>query len=112
MHDKLEELQKQCLETYGEADIHTSSLKQNLKEHEQQKKQQPEIQSSEETKISVVAPPRKKKRSVEKCQVKLQENVSVKEESTSFGDAPSLPPEAPAGMEVREDGAVLEQTDV
>lgn len=83
-------------------------------EHDQKRKQ-PEIQpsdvfhgSTEDTKISVVAPPRKKKLSVEKCQV--QEKVPLKEESTSVKDALLEPPETPSGTEVTGGTAVLELT--
>ncbi|XP_062296794.1 rootletin-like [Scomber scombrus] len=110
-----DKLVKDGSETLREADMQKTSLSNHLKELDERGKQKlPDIQSSdvvrgnlEEVKTSVVAPPRKNKRSPEKkCQP--QQNIPITDQYSSFEDesavsADSVQAEAktlkPAGTE-------------
>ncbi|XP_075344165.1 uncharacterized protein LOC142402517 [Odontesthes bonariensis] len=91
--DWFEKLQKESSETLREVDLHKASLKQSLKVLDERSKQVPTIQSPDvfhgnlqERKTSVVAPPRKNKRSPEKFEVKPQETMSLTDKSATIGD--------------------------
>nr|XP_020467229.1 uncharacterized protein LOC109966618 [Monopterus albus] len=101
--DLFEKLDKEGSETLSEADTRKASLSQSLKELEKRSKdKQADIQSSdvlcgslEETKASLVAPPRKSKHPPEKeHQLKLQQNIPSTEKSVSVEDKLTVPAEA------------------
>nr|XP_033499149.1 nesprin-2 [Epinephelus lanceolatus] len=90
----IEKLEREGSETLREADTHKASLSQSLKEPDGKSKQKlSDVPhgNGEETKASLVAPPRKSKRSPEKKpQVTQQKNITLTETSTSIEDVLSV----------------------